>query len=61
MNNVLSGAAKVQRGVVLMHDSEPKTTTAAALGTIIDRLRDMNFELKALTPEVMPVLYSYQN
>lgn len=61
VNNVLSGAAKVQRGVVLMHDSEPKTTTAAALGTIIDRLRDMNFELKALTPEVMPVLYSYQN
>ena len=61
VNNVLSGAAKVRRGVVLMHDSEPKTTTAAALGTIIDRLRDMNFELKALTPEVMPVLYSYQN
>ena len=54
------GAAKVQRGVILMHDSAAKTTTVQALAPMIDRLREQGFELKALTPEVLPVLYSYR-
>lgn len=60
VNNVINGAVKVQRGVVLMHDSAPKTTTVQALGPMIDRLQEQGFELKALTPEVMPVLFSYK-
>lgn len=61
VDNVVGGAERVQRGIVLMHDSSPKTTTVQALGPMIDRLREMGFELKALTPEVMPVLYAYKD
>lgn len=60
LNNVVSGAANVRRGVILMHDSATKTTTVQALAPTIDRLREQGFELKALTPEVLPVLYSYK-
>lgn len=60
VSNVVSRAEKVERGIVLMHDSTAKTTTVQALGPMIDRLRELGFELKALTPEVMPVLYAYQ-
>lgn len=60
LNNVINGAANVRRGVILMHDSAAKTTTVQALAPMIDRLREQGFELKALTPEVLPVLYSYR-
>ena len=60
-DNVVTGAARVQRGIVLMHDSAPKTTTVQALGPMIDRLRELGFALEALTPEIMPVLYAYRN
>ena len=60
VNNVVSGAQRVQRGVVLMHDAAPKTTTVEALGPMIDQLKNQGFELKALTPEVAPVLYGYK-
>lgn len=60
LNNVISGAANVRRGVILMHDSAAKTTTVQALAPAIDRLREQGFELKALTPEVLPILYSYK-
>jgi len=58
--NVIRGASNVQRGIVLMHDSAQKTTTVQALPAVIDRLREQGFQLKALTPEVLPVLYSYR-
>ena len=60
VNNVVKGAANVRRGIVLMHDSAAKTTTVQALAPMIDRLQEQGFELKALTPEVLPVLYSYK-
>lgn len=60
INNVITGAARVQCGIVLMHDSAAKTTTVQALPLMIDRLREMGFELKALSPEVMPILYTYR-
>ena len=60
VTNVVTSAEKVQRGIVLMHDSAPKTTTVQALGPMIDGLRESGFELEALTPEIMPVLYSYK-
>jgi len=61
VDNVVRGAGKVQRGIVLMHDSAAKTTTVQALGPMIDRLREMGFELESLTPEIMPVLYAYKD
>ena len=60
VNNVVNAAANVQRGVVLMHDSAAKTTTVQALAPMIDRLQAKGFMLKPLTPEVLPVLYSYR-
>ena len=59
LENVVNGARRVQCGIVLMHDSAAKITTAQALGPMIDQLQEMGFELKALTPEVAPILYGY--
>lgn len=61
VSNVVTSAKRVERGIVLMHDSAPKTTTVQALGPMIDGLREAGFELEALTPEIIPVLYAYRN
>jgi len=61
VSNVVTSAERVERGIVLMHDSAPKTTTVQALGPMIDSLREAGFELEALTPEIIPVLYAYRN
>lgn len=58
--NVVRGAQGKVRGFVLFHDSEMKTSTPAALGPAIDRLREMGFEFSAITPNTLPVLYNYQ-
>ncbi len=58
--NVVRGAEGKVRGFVLFHDSERKTTTPAALGPAIARLREMGFEFAACTPDTLPVLYSYE-
>lgn len=60
IENVMKDARKVTTGIVLMHDSAAKRTTAQALGPMIDRLRELGFELKALTPDVKPILYGYR-
>ena len=59
--NVVDRAAKVYRGVVLMHDTAAKRTTAEALPMMIDKLRAMGFSFAALTEEVQPVIYGYRN
>lgn len=59
-DNVVKGVQGKVRAVVLFHDSEPKTATVQALGTIIDRLSEMGYEFEAITPATLPVLYSYQ-
>ena len=59
VDNVVRNAGGKVRGFVLFHDSEPKTTTPAALGPVIDQLRGMGFEFSAITPNTLPVLYSY--
>lgn len=61
IQNVLQNAESKDRGVVLMHDSAWKTTTVEALAPTIDGLKEKGFELKALTPEVMPLLFSYND
>ena len=58
--NVVGNAGRKERGFVLMHDSVHKTTTVEALGAMIDQLREMGFQLEAMTPQTLPVLYSYR-
>lgn len=59
VNNVVSSAAKQSYGIVLMHDSAVKTTTARAVGPMIDQLREMGFRFEALTPETKSMLFAY--
>ena len=59
VNNVVSRAKNQPYGIVLMHDSAAKTTTANAVGPMIDQLREMGFELKALTPDTKSMLFAY--
>ena len=59
VSNITATAGRVNRGFVLMHDSEAKGTTVAALSPMIDRLREMGFTFEKLTPDVKPVLFSY--
>ena len=59
VNNVVSRAKNQPYGIVLMHDSAAKTTTAKAVGPMIDQLREMGFELKALTPDTKSMLFAY--
>ncbi len=61
VNHVVNGAGGKVRGFVLFHDSSAKTTTAQAIGPVIDRLRAMGFDFAAVTPSTLPVLYSYPN
>ncbi len=58
--NVLS-AGNVARGVVLMHDSKPRSTTVEALPDLIAALRERGYSFAALTPEVKPTLFNYKN
>ena len=59
VNNVVTSAEKVSYGIVLMHDSAAKTTTAKAVGPMIDQLREMGFTFEALTPETKSMLFAY--
>ncbi len=59
-SNVVAGAQKSGYGIVLLHDSSAKTTTAEAVAPMIDQLQNMGFELRGLTPEVKPVLFPYK-
>lgn len=59
VQNVVTAARTVPYGIVLMHDSAAKTTTAKAVGPMIDQLREMGFEFAALTPESRSMLFAY--
>lgn len=58
--NIIAGAEKVNRGIVLLHDSVAKTTTVDALGPTVDRLEELGLTLAPLSPEDAPVLYAYR-
>lgn len=58
VSNILNSAGH-SRGVVLMHDSAARTTTAQALPEIIRQLRERGFQLDRLTPDIKPILFSY--
>ena len=58
-SNVVNGASRVDRGIVLMHDSSAKYTTVAALRSMIQRLRSMGFTFDSLQPDTAPILFGY--
>jgi len=61
VNNVVSQSQKVNRGVVLMHDSDYKYTTVQALPDMIDYLKEEGFSFSKITPQTQPVLFAYRN
>lgn len=61
IGNVVGGAASVDRGVVLMHDSSGHRSTVDALQGVIDGLRAQGFTFDQLTARTKPVLFSYRN
>ncbi|MBE6037111.1 MAG: polysaccharide deacetylase [Clostridiales bacterium] len=58
--NVLNGAEGLSYGVVLMHDAGDKVTTVEALPAMIDGLAEKGWKFKALTPQVLPVVFNYR-
>lgn len=58
VSNIVNSSGR-SRGVVLMHDSAARTTTAQALPEIIRQLRERGFQLDRLTPDIKPILFSY--
>ena len=58
--NVVDGASKTKRGVLLMHDSADKFNTVEALPIAIERLKNMGFNFDRLTPTDVPVIYKYK-
>ena len=59
LSNVVNGASRIDRGIVLMHDASAKYTTVAALRSIIQQLRSVGFTFDALQPDTAPVLFGY--
>lgn len=57
--NALKGIDSLRRSIILMHDSAAKRTTVEALPTIIQGYLDAGFTFEPLTPEVVPVIYTY--
>ncbi|NCB62706.1 MAG: polysaccharide deacetylase [Clostridia bacterium] len=59
VHNALDQMDSRRRAVVLMHDSADKKATVAALSAIIEGYQKADFAFAALTPEVVPVVYTY--
>lgn len=57
--NALGRVDSLRRAIVLMHDSAPKKTTVDALPAIIEGYLEAGFTFAPLTPEVVPVVYTY--
>ncbi|MCR5824975.1 MAG: polysaccharide deacetylase family protein [Oscillospiraceae bacterium] len=59
VDNVVRNSTGKFRSIVLFHDSASKTTSAQAIGPVIDQLRANGYTFERITPDTMPVLYSY--
>ncbi|NCB62914.1 MAG: polysaccharide deacetylase [Clostridia bacterium] len=59
VRNALSRIDSLRRAVVLMHDATDKKTTVEALSAIIEGYQKAGFTFAPLTPEVVPVVYTY--
>lgn len=49
------------RGIVLLHDSNEKGFVAEALPEVIATLKEMGYTFEVLTPEVLPIVFSYNS
>lgn len=59
--NALDKLGSSSRVIILMHDSNSRVNTVAALPAIIEGYQKAGYTLKALTPEVKPIIYGYLN
>lgn len=59
-NNVVTGMEGKDRGIVLLRDTVGKEAVVDALPNIITRLQGQGYGFKALTADVIPVVYSYK-
>lgn len=57
---VMDGTAKVNKPIILMHDSGEKKNTAAAVPEIIRQLTAQGYTCAPLTGEVKPVTFGYK-
>lgn len=57
ISEVLEGSTNKKQAIILMHDSEPKTTTVLALPAIIKGLKEQGFKFSTLSPEVNAVQF----
>lgn len=59
-SNVVAGMEGKDRGIVLLRDTVGKEAVVEALPNIITRLQEQGYGFKALTADVIPVVYSYK-
>ncbi len=59
VDTVANGVSRHTRSIVLMHDAEPKKTTAEALPSMIQRLKSMGCQFDRLSAHDAPVLFGY--
>lgn len=57
--NVLSGANKNSRGIVLLHDGSDKATTVYVVEDLIIALQKKGFGFDRLTNDIMPITFGY--
>jgi peptidoglycan-N-acetylglucosamine deacetylase len=57
ISQVLNGSKNKKQAIILMHDSQPKTTTAQALPSIISGLKEQGFIFSSLSPETAPIQF----
>lgn len=56
-NNIINGCKGKNRAVVIMHDSNSKTSTVEALPAVIKQLKADGWQFAALTNQVRPVVF----
>ena len=56
-NNIINGCKGKSRAVVIMHDSNSKTSTVEALPAVIKQLKADGWQFAALTNQVRPIVF----
>jgi peptidoglycan/xylan/chitin deacetylase (PgdA/CDA1 family) len=57
VNNVLEGVSQYKTSVVLLHDASDKSETVAALGPLIESLREMNAQILPIDENTARIQY----
>lgn len=61
VSNVTDGVVKYKTSVVLLHDASDKSTTAEAIGPLVDALKNLNTELLPIDENTYVVQYIKAN